>query len=368
MKKSKKNTKTKKVTASKRSNTPRDWFLIGGIFFGLWAVASSYLLVIRFGMSQGTYFWFSNLALFATAWGLATRNRAWLIGILSAACFTQVFWIVDNIGRLFAGRSFFGLVEAMYLPGTPVDQFLLAHSPYAIIPVCFFALYFLGKKQSESLKLVAIANPLVFAISYFAFPAAQNINCTHSACMNHLPAWAGPSYAIAFWVAIFCAHLAATYGFEMFFSGLKRSTKTENLFVKGFAGVMVLAVGVSAWGLHYKKTLPGLACGPATDDGVTKIACGYTTDSSPGNLVFNYHVKNKTGNGLICRTRAKTQYTEFVLNEGVELAPGELKKVSQVLPYPDATVDVSLSADCQANGDRFPASPNDAPMHRYEAR
>lgn len=92
-------------------------------------------------------------------------------------------------------------------------------------------------------------------------------------------------------------------------------------------------------------------------DGLVKIGCAYTQESGAvGNLVFKYKLQNKTSGVLVCRTQAKTQYNSFVLDKSVTLYPGESRKMGQVLPYPDVSVDVALSAVCEPGSERGVAS------------
>ncbi|MBY0371741.1 hypothetical protein K2X33_13740, partial [bacterium] len=93
----------------KRFFSKPDYFAIGAVLFGIWGVWNTTLAVTRYGVDQGMYWWFCNLALLATAVGLWRRHRALLIAFLAVASFTQVFWIFDNLFRLFTGHNAFGL-------------------------------------------------------------------------------------------------------------------------------------------------------------------------------------------------------------------------------------------------------------------
>ncbi len=346
-----------------------DWFVLGAVIFGSWAAINTFLGMARYGIEQGIYWWFCNLALIGTAWGLARKHRGWLIGFLSIACFTQSFWVLDNLSRLILGSNVFGLVEFLYRPGLPLDEFLLAHYHYFTIPVCLFALYFLPSKQkSNALTLVCIFNPLIFGVSYFVFPASQNINCIHESCMPALGNWSGAAYSLSFWAIIFAAHILSCRGFEKLFNGMKRTDFRRQKYTRSFAAFVAIALGLSAWDVQYRTTLPSMTCSQPTEDGMTRIGCGYTLDSSPSVMNFVYRIKNKTQEGLTCSTKARTQFTEFVLSENLVLAPGEKKNVRLVLPYPDVSVNVTLKADCKPTGEKALARAKDRPISRRDAR
>ncbi len=362
--------KARKTAASPTPAERKDWFKIGGAAFAVWALAHTVLTATRYGVDQGIYFWFGNLLLTASAWGFWTKNRGILISALALACFTEGAWILDNVSRVFWGSHLLGLTTFLYTPGLSMDEFLLAHHPYFLIPACFFALYFMGKKPSNAVRLTSIATPLVLVASYFLFPAARNVNCVHQACIAGMRQWSGLAYTTAFAVTFFGAHLIATAWFEGMFNGLKRTPKRRKALVEAFAGALALACCFSAWDTHYKMTLPALACAPAMENGLVKIGCDYTQVSGPGSLVFAYKMQNKTQDALICRTQATTQYNAFVLDKSVTLAPGESRKLGHVLPYPDVSVDVALSAACETTTERAVASemPVSPTVLRQDAR
>jgi hypothetical protein len=252
--------KARKTVPSTQA-TQRDWFKVGGAVFAAWALAQTLMAATRYGVDQGVYFWFGNLLLAATAWGLYFKNRGVLISVLAMACFTEGAWMVDNLGRVFWGNHWIGLTAFLYTPGLPLDEFLLAHHPYFLIPACFFALYFLGKRPSDSVRFTSIATPIVLLISYFVFPEARNVNCVQMSCVASFGLWSGWAYSLVFGITLFGVHLIATAWMENLFNGLRRTPKRRKALIEAFAGALGLAVCFSAWDAHYKMTLPSLADG-----------------------------------------------------------------------------------------------------------
>jgi len=213
-----------------------DWFIASGLFLGLWATVNTTVDIYRYGMIQGYYWWFCNLALAGTAYGLFTRSRGWLTGFLSIACFTQVFWIIDNISRTVFGGNLLGIVEFMYQPGLPMTEFLLSHYHYVSIPACLLALCFLPRKPNNSLQLVLIWNPLIFGVSYFAFPASQNINCIYEPCIPGLADYGGAIYSLLFWLAVFLVHILLVIKIDKFFLALDVDLLFKRKAVHAFMG------------------------------------------------------------------------------------------------------------------------------------
>ncbi len=348
--------------------TKWDWFFAGSVFFGSWAVANTLLSITRYGFDQGVFWWFCNLALIGTAYGLLKKDRGVLLAFLSIACFTQVFWLIDNVYRIATGGNLFGLVEFLYRPGLPLDEFILAHYHYFTLPVCLTALYFLGKskKRSNAWRIALLLNPLIFAASYFLFPAEQNINCIHTPCLAGSENLTGPLYSLSFWTVIFALHLGALWYWEGLFNGLVRTPARSRNVTRLFAATCLVAIFLGVLDTQVKLAQPALVCAPDTWTKSVRIGCEYTLDHSPGNMVFRYRVTNLTDSQLLCRAEASTQFSTFTLSGDLELAGGESRSFARVLPYPDASVRVVLDATCEAGEPRAIAS--SAPARLRDAR
>lgn len=331
-----------------RRNISFDWFRIGGGILALWAFANTYLDITRYGIEQGFYWWFCNLALIGVAGGLLTKHRGWLTGFLSIACFTQVFWVIDNQYRLFTGKNLFGLVEFMYQPGLPLDEFLLSHYHYFTIPISVVALFYLPPRKSNAMKLIMIFNPFIFAVSYFAFPKVQNINCIHEPCFPGLVQWAGPTYSILFWASIFAVHLFIGSRLERYFSTVKVSQTHRRVALQGFLVVTFLAVSLALWDTKYKLSLPALTCLDAKTEDPVYLKCRYTLDYAPNIMVFNYVLKNSSSAPQLCSTKMKINGTSLVMDEGVILSPNEEKKMNVLLNYPATNSQAVLGLDCMS--------------------
>lgn len=330
-----------------RRNIPFDWFRLGGAVLALWALANTYLDIDRYGIEQGFYWWFCNLALIGVSGGLLFKHRGWLTGFLSIACFTQIFWVIDNQFRLFTGRNLFGLVEFMYQPGLPIDEFLLSHYHYFTIPISILALFYLPQKRSNALKLILIFNPFIFAVSYFLFPKMQNINCIHEPCFPGLVHWAGPLYSFLFWASVFSVHLLIGYHLENFFRRIRITARHRKIALYSFYFVMVTAVTLAAWDTRYKLSLPALACaGGVTEENVS-VHCGYTLDYEPQVMLFNYRVKNASGSPQECETRMKIRESSLIMDEKILLSPGEMKKLQVLVNYPSEDSQADLRIACR---------------------
>lgn len=334
-----------------RSSHRPDPFSIAALCFGVLAAWNTSLGVLRYGIEQGMYWWFCNLALIGTSVGLWRRSRALLIAFLAVASFTQVFWIVDNLFRLLTGTNAFGLVEYMYRPGIPWDEFLLTHYHYLTIPVCLVALYFLPRPRTRwrSLAVVAVLNPVIFGVSYFLFPESQNVNCIHAACIAGV-SWSGPLYSWGFWAVVFAGNLLLAVGYEHLFANLERSPARSRRLKRSQPVFAAIVLGLCIWDSWYKTTLPNLVCEEPTESVHARIGCTYTLDHSAGNLTFGYRVTNKTESPIACRTQARTPFTTIQLDENLPLSPRSSLSVKKVLPYPDVNVRVELTAVCHEVG------------------
>lgn len=323
-----------------------DPFRLSGSLFILWAFLNTYLDILRYGIDQGFYWWFCNLALIGTAFGLFFKHRGWLTGFLSIACFTQIFWVIDNQYRIFTGENLFGLVEFMYQPGLPLDEFLLSHYHYFTIPVALIALIYLPQKKSNALLLISIFNPLIFGVSYFFFPRSQNVNCIHEPCFPGLTHWAGPLYSILFWLIIFLVHLLIGYYLENFLvkTSYTEKFKTRSLFA--FWALCLLACLSAFFDTRYRLSLPSFRC-HSTKLPNLEANCGFTLDSSPQQMLFTYQLKNLSKKDQTCSAFFELGNDHIPLHQNIFIPEKENKRLEVVLPYPKKSVEVSLKALCR---------------------
>jgi hypothetical protein len=339
-----------------RAKTRVDWFLIGGVILSLWAFANTSIDILRYGWDQGFYWWFCNLALIGVAFGLLTKHRGWLTGFLSIACFTQIFWVIDNQYRIFTGKNLFGLVEFMYQPGLPVDEFILSHYHYFTIPISVLALFYLPQKKSNALKLILIFNPFIFAVSYFVFPKVQNINCIHEPCFPSLEHLGGVVYSLTFWGSIFLVHILIGFSLERFFRKVHVTAHMKKWALNGFLAVTALAVCMATWDTWYKLSLPSLKCVNDEAGREVEVACRFTLDYGPNVMLFNYSTRNFSKEEQICTTKMLINGSEAIMDQELLLKPSEKKPGSVLLPYPKEDAVVHVFAECEKASLRGTAS------------
>jgi hypothetical protein len=178
-----------------------------GIVLLLWGAANSYVDVLNYGWLGGQYWWFCNLALIGMGYGFLANDSAFVVGFLAIALYTQTFWLFDDSIFVLTGWSPLGLVEHIYSPKYPMEEFALAHYHYFTIPLGLIGFISMPIKKGQVLRRVLIFNPLIFGISYFVFSPSLNINCIHQACFSVFGKVTGPLYSFLFWALIFVAHL-----------------------------------------------------------------------------------------------------------------------------------------------------------------
>ncbi len=180
----------------------------------VWGLVNTGVGIDRYGLEKGDYWWFCNLALIGTGLGCVIKDRGFVVGFLAIAIFTQIFWIVDDLSILFFKESFLGLAIFRHEPSFPLDEFLLSQYHYFTIPIGFLGWSCPELKRGSPIARVALFNPLIFGVSYFAFPAVININCIHKSCAPAFGELHGPFYAIGFWLGIFMLHLSVAWWLE----------------------------------------------------------------------------------------------------------------------------------------------------------
>ncbi len=209
-----------------------------------WGGANTAVDISRYGLAAGDYWWFCNLALVGVGFGCVIKDRGFVVGFLAICLFTQIFWIADDLSILFLGRSTLGLAIFRHKPDFPLDEFLLSQYHYFTIPIAFLGWGCSELKRGSPLARVALFNPLIFGVSYFAFPESENINCIHRSCAPALSDVGGPWYALGFWLVIFALHLAMAWGLERMKDSVafrsEAGVRRLNLFVSLLIGFGVL--------------------------------------------------------------------------------------------------------------------------------
>ncbi len=321
-------------------------FTLGGLLLLAWAAVNTYLDVTRYGTTWGAYWWFCNLATFGIGIGLLIRSRGLLTGFVAIASFTQSLWILDNVMTQWYGQGPIGLVGFMYRPGYPMDEFVLTHYHYFTIPIALMGILFLPKRNDYTVRYIAVFNPLIFAVSYFAFSSEQNINCIHRACFSGMSTWDGPIYSIAFWAVVYALHLIIGAGLVRFFAKVDMTPARQNLALAGFLATMVAAVGLTVKDVNFKQAMPQFACSePASEGGVTS-GCQFTRLHYEGQFTLTYFLKNE-GDALVhCQVSLRTADGVTSLNEGTTVEARAEVHLSAALPTPTKDTKATVVTHC----------------------
>lgn len=324
-----------------------NWYVIGGATLVAWAVTNSFVVIQRYGVGWGTYFWFCNLCLLGTGVGLLFKSRGLLTGFVAIASFTQAFWLIDNVVRRFAGRGYFGLVDFRYDSGYPVDEFILASYHYFTIPIALWALLNLPQRKNQTLRWVMIFNPLIFGISYFAFPSSQNINCIHEACFGGLKQWHGPLYALCFWAIVFAIHLVVSHELNRWLLSIRVTERLKRNMGKAFATACVLGVTISVSDAREKLTVPRLTCLEPQTVGDITSGCQFTKNFYNDRVLLGYYVDNQTAEDKLCSVTLDDGVVQLVLNESMTASAKDRAVFSTPVPRPKQSTAIKIVTSCQ---------------------
>ncbi|MBI4404277.1 MAG: hypothetical protein HY537_08955 [Deltaproteobacteria bacterium] len=325
----------------------RAWFTPAGLLLMLWSTVVTAVDIQRYGIEWGMYWWFCNLALFGMGVGLLIRSRAVIVGWLSIAIFTQTFWLADNLLQLFTGRNTLGLVHYLYQPGLPMDEFLLSHYHYFTIPVGLLALCYLPRKGLRPYPLIAFFNPFIFAVSYFCFPANQNINCIHEACVQSFEHLSGPAYSLSFWAFTFVLNLVLANPIDRFFNPEIWSVRIRSIVSVCLKGAVMAGIGLTILDTSYKLSLPSLNCLDAKTEGDVDVACRYTRYQSPSELVLAYRATNHSVFRTVCTTTIAFDGVETPLNDSIVIEGQSSLDLSTVVPSPSSDTLLSFKSSCK---------------------
>jgi hypothetical protein len=327
-------------------------FRISGLFLIVWAWVNTYVDIQEYGWSEGNYWWFCNLALLGMGIALLIKSRGLLTGFLSIASFTQSIWLIDNIYRQSTGLSLFGLTDFMYRPGYPISKFVLSHYHYFTLLIGAYALVLLPKEKNQTLKLIAIFNPLIFGVSYFVFSPDKNINCIHSSCLPSFVSGEGPLFALCFWFVIFLIHLAIGYLMNEFFLRFNPVNAQRRVVHGVFAVGFLVAIGFSLHDVSYRMKMPRFSCnGPELKGGV-EASCRHTKPLSDKNFLLSYSVKNKGFEDQYCKVLFDVDGKELEVEPGVNLLNGQELVQDYPLEQPQKDMVVQVKTNCE----RIPAS------------
>lgn len=329
----------------RRKKAPkRDWFAIGGYAMLTWAAANTFLSAYRYGIDQGMYWWFCNLAMIGVGAAMVAQHRGWLVGFLAIASFTQTFWIADNIWRVAFGENLLGLVEFMYQPGNPMDEFLISHYHFFIIPTGLLALVFLKKKRDLPIWAIIATNAGIFGASYFLFPPEQNVNCIHEPCLWSLEHWKGPVYSILFSSSVCAGCLFITWLATRALDRLKMNQARKRLAVRAYAVTCVLALVLTVVDIQHKMRMPFFSCDEVIG---APGQCRFTLEDSPQKLRLVVRMDNPEREAASCKAVVVHGPDETKLAEGsFALSAGESRDVPFLVPYPVADVRARVIARC----------------------
>lgn len=326
--------------------TKNNWFFIGAITFFLWGTINTWFGITRYGIEQGMYMWFCNLALFAIAYGLWKKNASWLISWLSFALITQTFWIIDNIWRIAAGRNLFGVIEFMYQPGYPLDEFLISHYHYFIIPTIIIVLLFIKQKKYNTTKIAVTCSMLIFGFSYFFFPQEQNLNCIQEPCLPVLENFRGQLYSLLFPLIVISLSIITAHFIESLHKRINLTKKQKKIATCFFCIIILLSIGLTVADTLYKKTLPTLNCLSPFEKFGMRLSCKYTTEFKNEQIWFVYIIDNKLSELKVCTTKIVLNGKEQIMHKDLFIEPHKKYNLAFIIPYPKENTLARLSAIC----------------------
>ncbi len=324
---------------------------LSGLALILWAAVNTYVSIARYGLDQGLYWWFCNLALWGSGAAILARSRGCLIFILSAAAMTQPFWVLDNLWRLATGANLFGLVEYMYQPGHPMSEFVLGRYHYFAIPATVLAILRLSRGGSPALAWSMVWGPLILAVSYFVFPREQNINCAHAPCFPALEHWAGLPYAIRFAALWLVLNMTLAFALDRLFASPRLNERVVTIVRRAAVAALVAGLVVSAWDVWYKSGLPSFHCVDGSPSAGVDARCLYTTEGenhpdAPPAMSLAYQLTCTQAAARVCTSLLEHDGEELVLHTGVVVEPSTSRILHALVPYPARDVRAVLKVTC----------------------
>lgn len=326
--------------------TQRQFFKTIGYIFLLWCAANTYLSFSRYGWDEGMYWWFCNLCLGSMGAVLVWDHWGWGLGWISVALATQTFWITDNFHRIFTGNNLFGLVEFMYQPGNPWDEFLLSHYHFYILPVGITYLFVTQDQRRLPAAIQACVHASIFFVSWL-FPVNQNVNCIHRTCMPGMEWMAGPVYSVLFTAFICGLSLAIGAVLEPWIKRHRPSEAGRTKAVRLFSLWCLFTVALLYLDVREKSKIPAFHCTQENKTPGEAVFCRFTLEGAPKVLEMHYDVENKDAFEKKCETLFRVGELEKPSPDFLRLAPHERRKMTSTLRYPMSEMTLNLRLKCE---------------------
>ncbi len=311
------------------------------------AAVETFVLANEFGIRQGVYFWFYHLALFGAGLGLLLRDRALIVAYFTAAVFPLGLYSIEHLLRALFGVQTGGLTDFLYNPGLSAPAFILGHSHFFFWPAALFGLMTLEPRKNEMRRTFLYIlgfQATIWAISYFAFPTHQNINCIHAPCSS-LP-WdlTERGYRFAFISLLLLLNLVAAW---VFYRNPIRQPRNSKRFRAGFAIAGLALVCLSALDVTRWALQPHFRCAPPFEDENVRIGCDYTLEHGSNQMMLVYSVFNKAQNPRFCFSRIALNGDEQPLHDEIWAEPRTETEIWVAMPHPTTTTTAKLSARCE---------------------
>ncbi len=326
--------------------TQRQFFKTIGYLFLLWAAANTYLSFTRYGWDEGMYWWFCNLCLGSIGAVLVFDHWGWGLGWISVALATQTFWITDNFWRIFTGRNLFGLVEFMYQPGNPTDEFLLSHYHFYILPVGITYLFVTKDQRWLPAPKQALVHAGIFFVSWL-FPENQNVNCIHRTCMPGAEWMRGPIYSVLFTAFICLLSLAIGLALKPWILRHRPSEKGRTTAVRVFLLWCLATVAFLYLDIREKSKIPSFRCTNENKTSTESVFCRFTLEGAPQVLEMHYDVINHEAVEKKCETLFRMGDLEKPSPNVLRLSPFEKRKITSSFRYPNSDMTINLRLRCE---------------------
>lgn len=324
-----------------------DWLTLLAIIFLLWGIINSFLDISRYGIEKGEFLWFCNISMFVIAYGIIRKDSRWIIGFLPFAFLTQTFWIFENFFRLSTKENLFGLIEFMYQPGFPLDEFIISHYHLFAIPLAVVSLFFLKTRKGGTTKIIFTCGMVIFFLSYiFSYPD-KNINCIKEPCFASLEKYGGFVYSFIFPLVLLSISSVLAYYLQALHNRMRFGKKKKFFAVFIFSMVVAFAATFTILDVRYKNDLPRFACLGPYESGGIKISCKYTDSFKNGQMWFVYMVESKSSFPKTCTSMIKLNDEMEVLHRNMYIEPNKKYKISYVLSYPKKDTFGRLLINCQ---------------------
>ena len=156
--------------------------ILGSIFL-IWGIGAITDNIFKIDTGIAPVLWMSYICLIIIGIGVLKKDSSLIASQTAIIGIPYLFWNIDFLYYLFAGKSLFGTADYFFQPGPIIGKIITLQHIFNL-PLSLFAIYLIKLKRTDFWIISATQITLVFIISRAVTNYSQNVNCVYHNCAN----------------------------------------------------------------------------------------------------------------------------------------------------------------------------------------